>query len=65
VLGGPEVLTVERMAREYVAAGAAGRVRTGPVEHRLLTAWRSGAQLAPDHADGTVTWRQYLDAHAH
>ena len=62
VLGGPEVLTVECMAREYLATrGAAGSVHTGPVEHRLLDAWRSGGQLAPEHAEGTVTWRQYLD----
>ncbi|WP_170297147.1 SDR family oxidoreductase [Georgenia thermotolerans] len=61
LFGGPEVLSVERLARDYVAAGGARSVQTGPVEHRLLTAWRSGHQLVPDHTDGSVTWRRYLD----
>lgn len=60
--GGPEVLSLEAMARSYQEArGAPGAVRVGVVRDSMLDAWRSGDQLTPEHAEGRVTWQQFLD----
>lgn len=62
--GGPQVLTFPDLARAYQhARGSDARVEAGAVDDPILSAWRSGDQLAPDHADGNVTWEQYLERH--
>jgi uncharacterized protein YbjT (DUF2867 family) len=63
-MGGPEVRTAEDLARAYLAA--AGRRRPllrAPIPGAVGRAFRAGAQLAPGHADGTVTWDDYLRRH--
>jgi len=63
-MGGPAVRTAEELARAYLAA--AGRPRPLlrlPVPGSVGRAFRDGAQLAPGHADGTITWEEYLHAH--
>ncbi|MFC5138200.1 SDR family oxidoreductase [Actinomycetospora rhizophila] len=62
-LGGPEVRTMADLARTW--ARATGR-RRPVVPLRLPGAvargFRSGANLAPDHADGVGTFEQFLAA---
>lgn len=63
-MGGPEVRTAEDLARAYLSA--AGRRRPllrVPVPGAAGSAFRAGAQLAPGHADGAITWDDYLRRH--
>jgi len=63
-MGGPAVRTAEDVARAYLAAGGRPRpVLRLPVPGSVGRAFRDGAQLAPGHADGTITWEEYLHAH--
>jgi uncharacterized protein YbjT (DUF2867 family) len=59
--GGPEVRTVKDLARSYLSMTRQRRVMVpiwlpGTVFHAL----GEGANLAPEHADGTITFEQYL-----
>jgi uncharacterized protein YbjT (DUF2867 family) len=60
-MGGPQILTVKEMTEAYL--GIQGRKAT--VSPKVLPgdrfhAFRSGINLAPDHAVGTVTWGAFL-----
>lgn len=60
-LGGPEVLSFERILR--AVADALGRRRTFvgvPVPGKIAAGLRAGHHLATDHADGTRTLASYL-----
>lgn len=62
-LGGPEVRTMADLARTW--AQATGRRR--PViplrfPGAIARGFRDGADLAPDHAEGVVTFEQFLAA---
>lgn len=62
-LGGPQALDLETMARAYLRVrdpARAAQVRTGPLQSPLYDAWRTGCNLAPDHAFGVTTWEGYL-----
>ena len=62
-MGGPEVLDLEAMARTYLRVRGRGQteqVRAEPLQSPLYDAWRSGVNLAPEHAFGVITWEQYL-----
>lgn len=61
-LGGPEVLGLAELARQYQAArGRRGIVRTfGLPPGATTTAFREGAHLTPEHADGRVTFAEHL-----
>ncbi|GAA2861615.1 NAD(P)H-binding protein [Pseudonocardia halophobica] len=60
-LGGPEVRTFDDLARAWLdARGRRHRVVTVPVPGRLAAAVRTGANLVPEHADGRITFPQYL-----
>lgn len=66
-MGGPQVLDLETMATTYLrvrgtGAGRATHVRAEPLQsqNRLFEAWRSGSNLAPEHAFGVITWEEYL-----
>ncbi|MCE3555242.1 NAD(P)H-binding protein [Pseudonocardia sp. RS11V-5] len=62
-LGGPEVRAFDDLARAWLAAdGRRRRVVTLPVPGRLAAAVRGGANLAPEHAAGRITFEQYLQA---
>lgn len=63
--GGPEVLDLRLLARSWLASTGRRRVIFEvPVPGRLTGAFRRGANLCPDHADGQVTWQQFLDSAA-
>jgi uncharacterized protein YbjT (DUF2867 family) len=62
-LGGPEIRPTADLARMYLEA----RGRRRPVlpvrlPGAAFAGYRSGAHLAPDHADGQVTFAQFLAA---
>jgi uncharacterized protein YbjT (DUF2867 family) len=60
-MGGPEVLTVQDLARAYLDAAAKNR-RIVPVRlrGRMMRALAAGANLTPEHADGTQTFAEFL-----
>ncbi|MFB4312267.1 SDR family oxidoreductase [Actinomadura sp. GTD37] len=62
-MGGPEVLTVEEMLRDYLAARGLRRpVRVPlPLPGKAGRGFRDGHHLTPDHAVGKRTWRQFLE----
>jgi uncharacterized protein YbjT (DUF2867 family) len=63
-MGGPEVRAVEDLARAYLdAVGRRPRVAQVPTAGRSARAMRAGLHTCPDHADGTVTWEQFLATH--
>ncbi|MGW4551040.1 SDR family oxidoreductase [Streptomyces violaceorubidus] len=60
-LGGPEVRTVESLARAYL--GATGRRRAVvnvPLAGKTYRAFRAGGHLTPGHAVGRGTFEEYL-----
>lgn len=62
-MGGPRVRTAEDLARAFLAASERRRpLLRVPLPGRAARAFRAGAQLAPEHADGTITWEDYLHA---
>lgn len=61
LFGGPQVLGLEEMALAYQRARHVDAgVRLGPADRPPLSAWRSGAQLTPEHAGGRITWQRFL-----
>jgi uncharacterized protein YbjT (DUF2867 family) len=62
-MGGPEVLDLEAMAAAYLCVRGRGQteqLRAEPLRSPMFDAWRSGTNLAPEHAFGVITWEQYL-----
>lgn len=64
-IGGPQTLDLETMARTYLrvrdpARAAQVQAHTEPIESPMYDAWRTGCNLAPDHAFGVMTWEEYL-----
>lgn len=62
-MGGPQVLDLEAMAATYLRVRGRGQtvqVRVEPLQRPTFDAWRSGTNLAPDHAFGVITWEAYL-----
>lgn len=63
-IGGPLVRTAEELAHTYLEATGRSRPLLGlPIPGAVGRAFRDGAQLTPDHADGVMTWEEYLNAH--
>lgn len=64
-MGGPETLTMRAIVEAYLdAVGVRKRVIEVPVPGKTMKAFRAGYNLAPDHVDGKLTWRQWLEAKA-
>jgi uncharacterized protein YbjT (DUF2867 family) len=62
-LGGPQVLTVEELARGWLrAAGRRRAVVRVPVPGAAARGFRAGGHLCPAHADGKRTWEEFLAA---
>ncbi|MCA1648396.1 MAG: NAD-dependent epimerase/dehydratase family protein, partial [Chloroflexi bacterium] len=60
-LAGPEVCTVEDLARSYLTAvGKRRRIVSVPLPGRVCRAYRAGGHLAADRAVGTISFEQYL-----
>ncbi|HET6732532.1 SDR family oxidoreductase [Mycobacterium sp.] len=60
-IGGPTVHTHADLARMFLATrGSRRRVIEVPVPGRIVAGYRSGANLAPDNAVGTVGFDEYL-----
>ncbi len=63
-MGGPEARTMADLARTYRRARRWRRpVLTIPVPGKAAGAVKAGHNLAPDYADGTITWEQWLTDH--
>ncbi len=61
-LGGPEVRTATDLAQTYLQATGRRRHILGvPVAGKAARAYRAGAHLTPRHADGTITYQQFLE----
>jgi uncharacterized protein YbjT (DUF2867 family) len=61
-LGGPQILSIEEMAQSYLRH----RCRQATIHavepaSEMLTMMRTGIILTPEHAEGKVTWEQYLE----
>jgi len=60
-LGGPETRDVRDLARSWLAATSRSRLVVGvPLPGRLARAFREGHNCAPDHADGRITFEDFL-----
>jgi uncharacterized protein YbjT (DUF2867 family) len=60
-IGGPQVLTVEEMTEAYLRIqGNKATVSAKALPGDRYDAFRSGINLAPDHAVGAVTWVAFL-----
>ena len=60
--GGPEVLPFEEMVKRYLAATDNDMaVHTADIAGERYNLFRSGINLCPEHADGTITWNHFLE----
>lgn len=60
-LGGPQVVPIGELARQYLAAAGKRRpVVSVPTVGRVARAFRSGGHLCPDRAVGTIPFDRYL-----
>lgn len=60
-MGGPEVLDIADIARQRNnALGRRGGVWAAPFPGKTAAAFRAGGHLAPEHADGQITYAQHL-----
>lgn len=63
--GGPEVLGLDAMAREWMEAGGVRkRLVPLPVPGVAAKALRAGKNTAPEGSRGTVRWREWLERRA-
>jgi uncharacterized protein YbjT (DUF2867 family) len=59
--GGPQIRTLTDLARSYLAmAGKRRPILPVWLPGRVFRAFRAGEHLVPEHAQGTVTFEQYL-----
>ncbi|MFY9808582.1 MAG: hypothetical protein WAK86_15110 [Pseudonocardiaceae bacterium] len=60
-VAGPEVRTVEDLARTYLTAvGKRRPIVSVPLPGRVCRAYRAGGHLAPDRAVATIGFERYL-----
>lgn len=59
--GGPQILAATELAREWLRhEGKRRRIVSLPVPGKAAAGFRAGHHLAPDHREGTGTFREYL-----
>jgi uncharacterized protein YbjT (DUF2867 family) len=64
-MGGPEVLEFSDILRRYLRiVGKRRPVAALPLPGRVVRSFSDGQNLAPDHADGSITWDEYLASRA-
>lgn len=61
-MGGPQVLPARELARTYLQIARRRLVATVPVPGRVGRELRAGANPAPEHPDGAITFETYLAA---
>jgi uncharacterized protein YbjT (DUF2867 family) len=60
-MGGPQILSLEDMAQTYVRLqGRQATIRAAEPADEMYTMMRTGIILTPAHAEGKITWEQYL-----
>lgn len=60
-LGGPEVFTLAELADIWRSVrGRPRRIVRIPLPGGISRAYRAGKNTCPDHADGTVTWAEFV-----
>jgi uncharacterized protein YbjT (DUF2867 family) len=60
-LGGPQILSLEDMAQTYMhLRGRQAKIRSVRPADEMHTMMRTGIILTPEHAEGKITWEQYL-----
>jgi uncharacterized protein YbjT (DUF2867 family) len=60
-VGGPEVLTFGEMAKEWQRASGKRRpIVNVPLFGAVARGYKAGHNCTPEHADGRVTWREWL-----
>ncbi len=60
-MGGPQILTIEEMTGIYLhVRGRKATVQSEALTSGLYDAFRSGVNLVPHHAVGTITWEDFL-----
>ncbi len=60
-LGGPQILTVAEMAAAYLrATGKHRRIVSVPLPGKMMRALADGANLVPQHAEGSQTFAEFL-----
>ena len=60
-MGGPQVLTIEEMATTYLRLrGRKALIRSEALPGAMFSVFRSGVNLVPGHADGTITWEAFV-----
>ena len=60
-MGGPQMLSLEAMAQIYVhLRGRQATIRTVEPADEMYAMMRTGIIMTPEHAEGKVTWEQYL-----
>ena len=61
-IGGPRIETVQDLAQQYLrAAGKKRKLASIWTPGAVAHGYRDGLHLTPEHADGTVTFQDYLD----
>lgn len=61
-LGGPDVLSLGEMARVWTDVRGLRRPLVHvPVPGRIAQGFRDGHTTVPDHRDGTISWRQWVE----
>ena len=64
-MGGPVVLGFREIVRSYLRATGKRRiVAEAPVPGKAARGFRAGHNLTPEHADGRITWEQWLSQNA-
>jgi uncharacterized protein YbjT (DUF2867 family) len=62
-VGGPEILSLEEMARDWLAAQNKSRRQVHlPVPGGLSAGFRQGLNTTPDNRVGSITWSQWVAA---
>jgi hypothetical protein len=60
-IGGPQVRTIEEMTEAYLRIrGRKAAIQSAALAGNLFDVFRSGINLVPDHAVGTITWEAFL-----
>jgi len=60
-MGGPQVRTIEEMTEAYLRIrDRRATVRSEAPSGDLFEVFRSGINLVPEHAVGTITWEAFL-----